>query len=783
MNARVRTGNEGVPDCWEVTDADRQLAARLQQRLPARIVDAHLHLYRPEDVAPRSALLDAGPDIAGIACWRDRIGEQLGRERLAGALCTPMPSRDGDLNSANEFVVGQVQGDAALRATVLVSAASTPDELSAWIDDPKVVGFKPYHFYAPRDDTYNAAIPEFIPECVWKLADERGLLILLHLVKDRALSDPQNIEDIRQYCRRYPGAQLVLAHAARGFHAPNTVNAIAELRGLENIWFDCSAICESAALVAVLDEFGPRRLLWGSDFPVSHQRGRCVTLGNGFVWVTTDQVQWNERAFFGQPVPVGLESLRAVFEAGDRVGLANQDYGDIFAGNAERLLGQRGPSSESPLTAELYRRAKELIPGGTQLLSKRPEMFAPGQWPAYFAEARGCEVWDLDGRRYLDLSVHGIGAALLGFRDPDVTRAVKRRLNLGSFSTLNPPDEVELAQLLCQLHPWAENVRFARTGGEAMSVAARIARATTDRSLVAVCGYHGWHDWYLAANLGEEDALRGHLLPGLEPLGVPRELRGTLLTFTYNDRDALRQIISQHGSRLAAVVMEPCRHHDPEPGFLEFVREAAHDAGALVVFDEITIGWRLELGGAHLRYGVAPDIAVFSKALGNGHPVAAIIGTGQAMEGAHSSFISSTYWTEGIGPAAALATVRKMQRVDVRSHCATIGGKAKQTWRRLAEKHALPVEVEDGFPALATFSFAHPAAQELRTLYTQEMLKRGFLAGTSLYVCLAHTEDVLEQYGAAADEAFAEIADAIEKGDIAARLQGPVAHTGFRRLL
>ena len=198
---------------------------------------------------------------------------------------------------------------------------------------------------------------------------------------------------------------------------------------------------------------------------------------------------------------------------------------------------------------------------------------------------------------------------------------------------MNESFSKSLVGRLCEIHPWAEQVRFGRSGGEIAAVAVRIARATTDRSLVAVCGYHGWHDWYLAANLGESDALRGHLLPGLNPLGVPRELRGTTLPFTYNNRGEFQKIIDEHGSRLAAVIMEPCRGHNPEPGFLEFVRDAAHRSGVLLIFDEISIGWRFHFGGAHLKLGVNPDIAIFAKALGNGHPVGAVIGTKEAMSG------------------------------------------------------------------------------------------------------------------------------------------------------
>lgn len=433
---------------------------------------------------------------------------------------------------------------------------------------------------------------------------------------------------------------------------------------------------------------------------------------------------------------------------------------------------------------QLYAMAREgLIPGGTQLLSKRPERFAPGQWPAYFKKAHGIEITDVDGNRYRDFSMTGIGATLLGFCDPHVTAAVRNCVDMGSFSTLNPPEEVELAERLCQLHPWAQSARFARTGGEIGAVAVRIARATTDRSKVAVCGYHGWHDWYLAANLGDVDALRGHLLPGLNPLGVPRELRGTTLPFTFGDCDAFDAIMRQYGDDLACVIMEPCRFKDPPAGFLEHVRDQAHRAGTLLIFDEITIGFRRAFGGAHLRLGVDPDMAIFAKSLGNGHPMAAVIGTHAAMKGAHESFISSTYWTERLGPVAALATLEKMQCIDVPAHIDRIGRAIQAVWRKHIDAHCLPVVVENHYPCFANFRFAHEQADELRVMFIQQMLKRGFLATDHVYVCLAHDEQSVDQYDRAVGEVFGEIADALRADDVASRLIGLVAQKGFRRLM
>jgi glutamate-1-semialdehyde 2,1-aminomutase len=429
----------------------------------------------------------------------------------------------------------------------------------------------------------------------------------------------------------------------------------------------------------------------------------------------------------------------------------------------------------------LYREAKKLIPGGTQLLSKRPEMFAPGQWPAYYDQAIGCEVIDTDGRRFIDMSHCGILSCILGFADPDVNAAVIRRVHLGAMATQQTADEVELARLLTQIHPWADQARFTRGGGEAMAVAVRIARAATRRDRVAVCGYHGWHDWYLAANLSGQQ-LDSHLLPGLMPAGVPRELAGTVATFRYNRLDELDEALRRCGDDLAAIVMEPTRNIDPDPGFLEGVHERADRHGAVLIFDEISAGWRLCLGGAHRLYGVSPDLAVFAKAMSNGFAMAAVIGRAAVMQAAQESFISSTFWTEGVGPAAAVAAVKKMMRVDVPAHLARLGTQVMEGWRTLGARHGLPLTVS-GRPASCSLSFAHPQNAALLTLLTTRMLDHGFLAGGSCSLTLAHDQHHVERYLAALDRVFAELAAAIAAGDVTSRLAGPVKHSTFTRLV
>jgi len=764
---------------------------------------------------------------------------------------------------------------------------------------------------------------------------------------------------------------------------------------------------------------------------------------------------------------------------------------------------------------KMQKEAKRRIPGMTQLLSKRPDMFSQGVWPGYYSKAKGVEVWDLDGNRYIDMSIAGIGANILGYADPDVDVAVHKAIDAGSSSSLNCPEEVELANLLCEIHPWAEKVRFARTGGESMAIAVRIARAYTGRDKIAFCydeateiltqsgfkkfkdlneneivatlnpktsqleykqierkikyhfvgkmihfkgqridlmvtpdhkiyrkfrlkkgyhfkleeankslkrrwmtqmtskckwegetkerfiipqipkqtrptkgicsfpikdfvrfmgwylsegccieqkrgryeviitqdeksaerseeifsviknlgftpyrnghhicfnskelahylkqfgkvkskyipewiknlssdylsifvdamikgdgtfekgrmrkfysssielidgmqelllkmgysttvseysgvgfskdkiyhlnigskdevlgcwareeyfngnvycvtvpnhiilvrrngkivwsgncGYHGWHDWYLSANLGTKNALGQHLMPGLDPRGVPKSLTGTAFPFRYNHIEELKAITDKHGKNLAAIVMEPIRNEQPKPGFLKGVRALADKTGAVLIIDEISAGFRMNTGGAHLKLGIKPDIAVFSKALGNGYPIAAVIGRGRVMDAAQSTFISSTMWTERIGPTAALATINKHKKVDAGKHLMEIGSQVQGGWRVLSSKNGLNISI-GGIPSLSHFIFKYDNAMAMKSLFVQLMLERGFLASTLFYAMYAHQTYHVEQYLKAVDEAFAEISRANKAGNIEKLLKGLPASSGFKRL-
>jgi glutamate-1-semialdehyde 2,1-aminomutase len=428
---------------------------------------------------------------------------------------------------------------------------------------------------------------------------------------------------------------------------------------------------------------------------------------------------------------------------------------------------------------KLWQRAKKIIPGGNLLLSKRAEMFLPGLWPAYFHKAKGCRVWDLDNREYIDMSIMGVGTNILGYGHEEVDEVVRQTVDLGNMSTLNCAEEVYLAEKLVDMHSWADMAHFSRTGGEANAVAIRIARAVSGRYKVAFCGYHGWHDWYLSANLANGKGLDGHLLPGLAPRGVPETLANTVFPFAYNDFEGLQSLVAKHD--IGVIKMEVVRNKGPDNNFLEKVRELATEKNIILIFDECTSGFRETFGGIHKKFNVVPDMAVFGKALGNGYSITGTLGRREIMELAQETFISSTFWTERLGPAAALKTLEIMEREKSWVVITETGNKIKQGWASLAEKHSLPVS-QWGLPALAGFTIESEDAMAYKTYITQELLAKGILASNVFYASTAHTDSELDQYFEALDPVFATISECEQGRDIKYLLQTPVCQSGFKRL-
>lgn len=435
------------------------------------------------------------------------------------------------------------------------------------------------------------------------------------------------------------------------------------------------------------------------------------------------------------------------------------------------------------ISQDLYRKAKKLIPTGTELLSKRPEMFLPELWPSYYKKAEGCKVWDLDNKQYYDFAQMGVGSCTLGYADIDINNAVIDAIKNSSMCTLNSYEEVELAERLIGLHkPWAERARFARSGGEACAIAIRIARAKTGRNKVAFCGYHGWSDWYISANIGDETRLDEQLLPGLKPTGVPRTLQGTAVPFLYNNLDSLEDLVQKYPDDIAAIIMEPRRGEELQEGFLEGVRSIADRIGAVLIFDEITAGFRLCLGGIHKLYDVYPDMAVFGKALGNGFPITAIIGTKDVMDAAERSFISSTFWTERIGFAAGVATLKKMEDINSPQILINYGDKIVNALTTAAQNNKLKLCVSHITP-LAHIDWDYENGLAIQTLYAQIMLDRGYLVSSAIYATVAYDDEIINKFAKDTEEAFEIIAEAIKENTVEEQLRGPVKQSGFARLV
>ena len=426
-----------------------------------------------------------------------------------------------------------------------------------------------------------------------------------------------------------------------------------------------------------------------------------------------------------------------------------------------------------------WERAKKVIPGGNMLLSKRAELFLPGKWPAYFSSAKGCNVIDLNGNSYVDMTIMGIGTNTLGYGCTEVDEAVINVAKLGNLSTLNCFEEVLLAEKLVSIHPWAEMVRFCRAGGEANSIAVRIARAFKKKEKIALCGYHGWHDWYLASNLANKKALSEHLLEGLSTNGIPKDLTGTVLPFSYNNISEIANIIKNND--LAAIIMEVERSTPPLKGYLEEIRELCDRNNIVLIFDEISSGFRETLGGLHLKYSVEPDMCIFGKALGNGYAITAVLGKEEIMQTAQDTFISSTFWTERIGPTAALKTLEIMQKTESYKKITNLGIYLKKTWQRIADKYNLEI-IQKGIPALAGFNFTGSNALAYKTFITQEMLKRGYLASNICYLSTAHSTSIIDEYATNLDPIFEAIAECENGRNISDLIDGSICHSGFQRL-
>ena len=393
---------------------------------------------------------------------------------------------------------------------------------------------------------------------------------------------------------------------------------------------------------------------------------------------------------------------------------------------------------------KLWNIAIKKIPSGNSFLSKNPSRFPSKNWPIYFSKTKGCTVWDLNRKKFYDFTYMGVGTNILGYANPKIDKEVISKIKDGNMTTLNSFEEVLFANEILKTHPWAKMVKFAKTGAEANAIAIRIARAYNKKNKVIVCGYHGWHDWYLSAKYSKNNFMDTHLFPNLKTGGVPIFFKKYTYSIKYNDYRSLEKIIKKDKD-ISAVIMEVERDQKPLKNYLESIRSLCNKNNVCLIFDECTTGFRECNGGLHLKYGVNPDLAMFGKAIGNGYSITSVIGKRNIMKSAERSFISSTFWSERLGFVAGIATLNEMRRTKSWKIITTKGKKIKKLLTLEAEKNNLKIQFS-GLDSLIKFNFTNTKFKNYNNVIVSEMLKKGFLANDTIYVSVSHSENLIKKY-------------------------------------
>lgn len=414
-----------------------------------------------------------------------------------------------------------------------------------------------------------------------------------------------------------------------------------------------------------------------------------------------------------------------------------------------------------------WARAERCIPCGTQTLSKAPNQFVRGVSPMFLARGQGAHVWDVDGNEFIDYPM-ALGPVILGHAYPRVIEAVAEQMRLGTTYTLMHPLEVELAELLCEIVPCAEMVRFGKNGSDVTTAAVRVARAATGREKIAYCGYHGWQDWYAAVTPRRK--------------GLPKALRHYLVAFRYNDLASLQRVFDRHAGEIAAVILEQ-PGVEPHDRFLHRVRDLAHANGALLILDEIVTGFRYALGGAQEYYGVTPDLACFGKGMSNGFPLAALVGKRDYMCELQEVFFSMTYGGETVSLRAALETIGELRERNVLDYIWQRGRELRAGIQRLLQETGVPAELAGNPPrsSLTFFDNEGRPCDLVRSLFLQETVKRGVLFGGPIFPTFSHTQEDIEKTLAACEAAFKRIRLALDDGDVRRHLEGEPVSAIFRR--
>ena len=610
--------------------------------------------------------------------------------------------------------------------------------------------------------------PDDVLDRFYHAAERFGADVIVRITGDCPLIDPEVIDKVIETYSQ--GDYDYVANSLRYTYPDGLDVEVISLGALERAWREAKELRQREHLTAYIRFSGLFRIAnVENDDDLSRENHRWVVdepRDLDFVREVYARLWTNGATTFG------MQEVLDMLSEHPEIGAVNQgitlNEGEFRSFAKEAPLPAQSRSLARSL--ELKAKAGKLIPSYTQTFSKGPTQFVQGVAPVFLARGEGCHVWDVDGNEYIDYPM-ALGPVILGYNYPAVTEAVTRQIQDGTIFSLSHPLEVEVAEILVDVIPCAEMVRYGKNGSDATSGAVRLARAYTGRDIIACCGYHGWQDWYIGTTTRDK--------------GVPQAVRDLTVPFEFNNLASLERIFAEHPGQVAAVIMEPVGTVEPQVGFLEKVRQLTAREGALLVFDEIITGFRLALGGAQEYYGVTPDIACCGKAMANGYPLAAIVGRREVMQLFDEIFFSFTFGGEVLSLAAAKATIGEMRKKKVISHLWEVGRRLRDGYNVLANEFGLASNTECvGLPPRTTTAFTDESGEvslELKSLFQQECLKRGVLFSGGHNVSYSHTHADIDQTLRVYRTAMEICAVATKEGDVRQRLEGEPVQPVFRQ--
>jgi len=612
---------------------------------------------------------------------------------------------------------------------------------------------------------YTRGSEEDVLDRIYQAARSYGVEHIVRVTPDCPLLDPRVVDEVIEVY--LSGRYDYVTNTLRYTYPDGLDVEVFSFGALEQAWREARLPSEREHVTSFVRNSGQFRLFNAENsVNLSHLKWSVDTEEDlAFVRSVYEKLQANGGIFHLDDVLVLLRNYPELVSVNQR-SILNEGYYKSLV-NDPPVPPREVRLSRSHVLRE---KARTLIPSGTQTFSKGPTQFVQGVAPVFLTRAQGSHVWDVDENEYVDYPM-ALGPVILGHNYPLVTEVVTRQMQEGMAFSLPHPLEVELAELLTEVVPCAEMVRFGKNGSDAVSGAVRVARAYTGRDIIVCCGYHGWQDWYIGTTSRNK--------------GVPKAVQELTIPFRYNDVPSLENIFAEHPGRIAAVIMEPVGVVEPRGGFLQRVRELAHHEGALLIFDEIITGFRLAVGGAQEYFGVMPDLACVGKAMANGFPLSAVVGRREIMELFDEVFFSFTFGGETLSLAASLATIREMRDKNVIGHLWEQGRKLKDGYNVLAREFGVSKHTECiGLPPRTIVTFRDESGAEsliLKSLFQQECLKRGVLFAGGHNVCYSHSDADISYTLRVYRTTLEILAAAIREGGAAARLEGEPVQPVFRQ--